>query len=320
MEDFETAIKKAVQSEPADLTHCKTLIQSVLIEKEKMGQSADKATFFNTEESSEALSDKLEIEVGFIPWIVGQLCLLKRIQEGGGADLAWDLLNHCKQLGCDLNQYQEEKFKINALHVAVIRTSSVLTECLLKAGAHVNQINAQGLSPLDNSLKIVRMQSQPEQFKVIQVLLEYGANPNQLSDKNEAPLYSLLRGAFYDYDKNKIWEGLLHAFIKNGCQLNLQDQMGNAALHYAYQAMAKFNLVEILVRSGADLNLKNKCGNTPESLLSQRYLHEKQNQIKEWALVQRERQEIQRSVMEAVSQEDMCDESDDHPKIAGLRL
>ena len=50
--------------------------------------------------------------------------------------------------------------------------------------------------------------------------------------------------------------------INNHASVNIQDNFGNTALHYAFEN-EEFELAEYLIKNGADENLVNEDGQTP---------------------------------------------------------
>lgn len=62
--------------------------------------------------------------------------------------------------------------------------------------------------------------------------------------------------------ENKSQKPLINFLVKNGAQLELQDEAGNTALHYAC-SLCRTNLIEVLVKKGASFKTENFTKQTP---------------------------------------------------------
>lgn len=61
---------------------------------------------------------------------------------------------------------------------------------------------------------------------------------------------------------------LARSYIQQGAALNAQDANGNTALHIAMSSLLPYQAVNLLVESGAALELANKNGQTPLALIT----------------------------------------------------
>ena len=59
------------------------------------------------------------------------------------------------------------------------------------------------------------------------------------------------------------------AFLKTGVQVNVKDKNGNTPLHLAAQN-EHLQVVKLLIKNGADVNIKNKKNQTPLNVAKDR--------------------------------------------------
>ncbi len=98
-----------------------------------------------------------------------------------------------------------------------------------------------------------------EHTNVVKLLIEAGANINIIENFN--PYYSILHILCnYAININNSVK-IIEILIKAGAELNIKDYNGNTPLHIASRSGYK-ELVEILIKSGADVNIKNNKGQT----------------------------------------------------------
>ncbi|KJV52088.1 ankyrin repeat-containing protein 16 [Orientia tsutsugamushi] len=118
----------------------------------------------------------------------------------------------------------------SALHAAVTQNRDIAI-LLLKKGADVNIKNQYGSTPLHLATKIVA----PNSFEVY------------LSDDGSVPFI-----VHYESDTLK-----LQLLLDNGANVNLMDNDGYTALHYA-SACGNIDVVELLLNNNADINITGK--------------------------------------------------------------
>ncbi|CAB0035822.1 unnamed protein product, partial [Trichogramma brassicae] len=101
---------------------------------------------------------------------------------------------------------------------------------------------------------------------VIRALLEIGANPNVANDEGLTPMHIICK-KFY---KDSLWELFWNISndMKQPVQLNARDKSGNTPLHYALQYTRNYNMVEFLLKNGADPNSVNEEGLTPLHIIA----------------------------------------------------
>jgi ankyrin repeat protein len=101
--------------------------------------------------------------------------------------------------------------------------------------------------------------------EVMRLLAEHGADPRLASNDGTTPLM-VAAGLGRYLAESRVTEPLALAAVKLalelGGEINAVNDSGNAALHGAAQTKAD-TIVRFLAGNGADLNLKNKRGQTP---------------------------------------------------------
>lgn len=84
--------------------------------------------------------------------------------------------------------------------------------------------------------------------EMVDLLVKYGADPHARDRDSQTPLF---------FAKNSEVVGSL---VKYGTDLDVQDDYGSTALHYNANQP---DILEALLKNGANPNIKNKCGFTP---------------------------------------------------------
>ncbi|KAK2715458.1 hypothetical protein QYM36_010169 [Artemia franciscana] len=99
--------------------------------------------------------------------------------------------------------------------------------------------------------------------KIIQTLLSNGANVNHICpDTRQTLLHEIAQQLSKNPKKYLQCLRTLLAYRNEEFQINAQDNSGNTPLHYAV-ANGCEEAVLLLLRNGADIAIKNVCGNTP---------------------------------------------------------
>ncbi|XP_023313720.1 ankyrin-3-like [Trichogramma pretiosum] len=129
----------------------------------------------------------------------------------------------------------------SALHLAVIRGNKKAIELLLRRGARSNLANAEGLTPLLLICKIYHDADDDE-------------DDEENDDDNES-----LAEMFFRINEEK------HQLV----QVNVQDNQGNTPLILAMDRGDE-NLMELLLRRGADPNTTDKEGSSPLHVICNR--------------------------------------------------
>uniref|UniRef100_A0ABD2XG59 Uncharacterized protein n=2 Tax=Trichogramma kaykai TaxID=54128 RepID=A0ABD2XG59_9HYME len=206
----------------------------------------------------------------------------KFLERGQDPNLVWPGQNH------------------SPLHLAMQCQNREVAELLLRAGADPNSVDGCGMTPLNvicenhGGVDLAKMlfELSDEKYRVqvdhldefentplhvalnychtevAQFLLEMGANPNLADcDGNNALHHVCKMGQGND-------DGLADMIFGNDdyepLQINARNEQGNTPLHLAVKRGTS-NLIEVLLRHGADSNATNNKGMTPLHLLCKKY-------------------------------------------------
>ncbi|KAL1462259.1 hypothetical protein WDU94_014108 [Cyamophila willieti] len=163
------------------------------------------------------------------------------------------------------------------LHVAVEFSSPDIVKLLLHFGADPNFPDQQwdfpdqqGWTPLHKLVcciaRLITFENINSQFKlryeILKLLFEFKANANlqTLGAKRKAPLHLFCASA-YDIDEKCIVE-IIETLVKYGAQLDIIDENGNTPLHIAADSYLD-GVCDVLLKYGADAYAVNYEGNTP---------------------------------------------------------
>ena len=99
-------------------------------------------------------------------------------------------------------------------------------------------------------------------LRLVGALIAAGADPNALNDLGLTPLMALVISS-----SDTVGEAvLIEALVAHGADLNLQDERGNTALHYAAQ-LDRETLIDTLTGlPGIDASRRNRYGQTAAEL------------------------------------------------------
>src|SRR6266702_3947949 len=204
--------------------------------------------------------------------------------------LAQLLLEH----GADVNS--QDRYNVTPLHVASCKDLFELARMFLDHGANPNSKGNKGQTPLHSLVKHSRnfsssglglaqlllkhgadvnaqdknnvtrlhLASHEGQFEIARMLLGHGANPNAVDDQGRTPLHRLSAGDNYGCQELDLVELLL----KCGADMNAQDKNNVTRLHLASRE-GQFEIVRMLLGHGANPKAMNDQGQTPLHLLSE---------------------------------------------------
>ena len=155
----------------------------------------------------------------------------------------------------------------NAISYAALENNLEMLELLVKSGADINEVSKD--SPWAGPLARIATEFNPldkkTRLKTLNKLLELGANPNVLHAQDmTAMMYAAKLGT------NPGWKAAVdncEVLIKSGANVNLANTAGETALMLA-SASGNSKLVALLIKSGAEVNAVNKVGDSALSYAS----------------------------------------------------
>ena len=155
--------------------------------------------------------------------------------------------------GADINIRSNNDKKHTPLHLSYNKPIGV-AEYLIKKGADINAVDADGKTPLHlvfDSLTSVEKPSR-EQIALVNLFIQNGAKINPSLKTKEA------KNLLHQTKSAKLAEFI----ISQGVDVNSKDENGNTPLHFAVSI--NYNeLVNLLIRNVVYLKLKNKKGEAP---------------------------------------------------------
>ncbi|CAN7665703.1 ankyrin repeat domain-containing protein [Paenibacillus sp. LjRoot56] len=136
---------------------------------------------------------------------------------------------------------------------------------LIAYKADVNATSSDGATPL---LAAVSM-SMPQSRQIVQLLLEHGADPNQIAKSNWSGLTPLMRAVnSYGHDSIQGVYTMVEMLINAHADVNATDDKGNTVLSYAvefnqHSMEGNSEVIRLLLNKGANPQAKDKNGVTP---------------------------------------------------------
>ena len=134
------------------------------------------------------------------------------------------------------------------LHTGVIMDSLPVVKLLIENGAHGSIKNKGGFTPL-----LLAFHRHRPKYKIIETLLQKGANPNVSADAAMGPIQiSAFRGDLNGLD----------LLLKHRANINYIDSTGDTALHRAVEKGNR-KIVEYILKNGADIMVRDGGGMLP---------------------------------------------------------
>lgn len=212
--------------------------------------------------------------------------------EHGGGDALGSavykpaIFNLILQYGGDVNQNDGK-----LLREAAACGDSVRVKMLLDAGANANIRDQQGITPLLAAAHSKRTSDASDVAEVINLLLDAGADPNvteygltpldyarhhlsffctqalERLEKVTKPVNPIERTSFENFMKLLVYgtEQEIEEAIKAGADVNARDKKGNTPMRQILMCRSTVDFLQILLAAGADIN--EKGGEANESLL-----------------------------------------------------
>lgn len=173
--------------------------------------------------------------------------------QGNSLDAAKYLI----QLKANIKGYNSAYF--NAVCYAAAGFYTDMLDLLVKSGADVNEVSKASpwAGPMAKLASSFNPLDKKARLKTISKLLELGADPNVLHAQDMTALMYAAK-----LETNYGWKAAVEnseVLIKSGAKVNLSNAAGETALMLASQA-GNTKLVDLLIKSGADVNAANKVG------------------------------------------------------------
>lgn len=181
-----------------------------------------------------------------------------------------------------------------SLHLAALSGEVNLTKILIEKGVNIHSLGHNGLTPLQNAVTANFRKTKKSKIAIVDALLEKGAFPNTpsqpplhleaASSGNERVIDMLLNHGANPGQKDENGKTPLHLAATAGnidailCLLksypigiNEQDRNGNTALHLAAANVKGIQVLAPLINAGVDIDLKNISGKTALDLIPKEF-------------------------------------------------
>lgn len=178
-----------------------------------------------------------------------------------------DVLNYLKQLGFDFKALTEKKSTPFDLAAFGGRFDAMkwLHEKLADPAVTVSHCNVEGVTPLHWLVQSTTRQTEraltsktstppADNSEVVTWLITQGANVNAANTSGETALH-------WASQIDAPW--LVQSLVSNRANLNVANNNGTTPLHYAVERSGREKVRTKLLELGADLNARNKLGQTP---------------------------------------------------------
>ncbi|WP_391159190.1 ankyrin repeat domain-containing protein [Wolbachia endosymbiont of Liriomyza huidobrensis] len=158
----------------------------------------------------------------------------------------------------EYDKWQEDEFNVNhvfygkttLLHSASECCNEKIVEALIENGANVNAVDDCGQTPLYHAIRY-------ENVEIMKVLIKNGASIDVYDEYGDTPLHIAVHEVLNDSEI-----AIIKTLIENGANVNAVDQVEYTPLHKA-AFCGTVNAVQILIENGADVNAVSYFQDTP---------------------------------------------------------
>lgn len=158
----------------------------------------------------------------------------------------------------------------SVLHKVSRKGNHVIIEALIQSGLSVD------IKSSKNKNTALHVACAHVRIDAAFMLIKYSANVNSKNYIKQTPLHEAL-GAIKNVKNASQIKNLVELLVKNGADVNAQDEGGNTPLHVMVKSTSSRNpdvlppgykkIVEILFEAGANIFIENRKGNTPSSII-----------------------------------------------------
>jgi ankyrin repeat protein len=156
------------------------------------------------------------------------------------------------------------------LHLAISGASLEAIQLLLNHGASITLRNGKGQTALHRA-------SQRGHLDIIQLILNHGADVDTPDNDGSTPLHlAIFEGTMADFEGSSVSSGgiaisearpeaslkAVQLLLKHGVDINLQNHMGQTALHKASQC-GHLGTIELILNQNVDVDALDHGGSTP---------------------------------------------------------
>ncbi len=161
-------------------------------------------------------------------------------------------------LGADVT-VADRYWRQTPLHIAAIYGTPEHIEAFITSGTDVNIRNDLLRVPLHTAISAKNIK-----IKNVETLISLGADVNARDWQGRVPLFvgadRLSREEYGSTTQEFLT--LVHLFLQNGADINLEDNSGSTLLHFAAEARTP-DEIQVLLDAGADVHARTKEGLTP---------------------------------------------------------
>ncbi|KYR00048.1 ankyrin repeat-containing protein [Tieghemostelium lacteum] len=136
---------------------------------------------------------------------------------------------------------------LSLLHLSVSQNNLEFSRYLISKGANVNIMDISQITPLHNACA-------NGSLPLVELLVRSGANINTCDEEGDSPCHYAIRES-----QDQVLE-----FLINQCKANVNasNDEGESLLHLAC-GLGELKSTQVLLRAGAQINLRDECGQTP---------------------------------------------------------